>query len=66
MILRSNGRRFVVYPDDHPPAHVPVVGPGWLAVVNQVGVEMREAMGCREPDARRVVRPVNDHQAILR
>jgi hypothetical protein len=27
--IRFNGLRLVVYPNDHPPPHAHVVGPGW-------------------------------------
>ena len=27
--IRSNGLRLVVYPNDHPPPHTHVLGPGW-------------------------------------
>ena len=64
-ILRSDGWRVVVYPNDHPPAHVHVVGPGWAVVVNLLGLEVREAIGCTEQEARRVLRLVEAHQAAL-
>ena len=32
-------------------------GPGWVVVVNLLGLEVREAIGCAESDARRVLRP---------
>ena len=64
-VLRIDGWRVVVYPNDHPPAHVHVIGPGWVVVVNLLGLEVREAIGCTEPDARRVLRLVEAHQAAL-
>lgn len=27
--IRANGLRMVVYPNDHPPPHTHVLGPGW-------------------------------------
>jgi hypothetical protein len=33
-VLRTAGLRVVIYPNDHPPAHVYVLGPGWLVVIN--------------------------------
>lgn len=27
--IRSDGLRLVVYPNDHPPPHAHVLGPGW-------------------------------------
>ena len=64
-MLRINGWRLVVYPNDHPPAHVHVIGPGWVAVVDLLGLELREATGCREADARRVLTEVGQHRMAL-
>jgi hypothetical protein len=64
-VLRIEGLRVVIYPNDHPPAHVHVIGPGWVVVVNLLGPDVREAIGCNEPEARRVLRLVADHQAVL-
>jgi hypothetical protein len=36
-VLRIGGLRVVIYPNDHPPAHVHVLGPGWLVVINLFG-----------------------------
>ena len=33
-VLRIDGVRVVIYPNDHPPAHVHVLGPGWVLVIN--------------------------------
>lgn len=55
-VLRVSGLRFVVYPNDHPPAHVHVIGPGWVVVVNLHGPEVREVIGpCAKSDTRRVL-----------
>ena len=64
-VLRIDGLRFVVYTNDHPPAHVHVVGPGWIVVVDLVSMEVREAIGARETEARRVLRLVSDHRDAL-
>lgn len=64
-VLRIEGLRAVIYPNDHPPAHVHVIGPGWVVVVNLRRPEVREAIGCTEPEARRVLRLVGDHQMAL-
>ena len=64
-VLRIDGFRVVIYPNDHPPAHVHIIGPGWVVVVNLLGPEVREAIGCSEPEAGRVLRLVTDHQAAL-
>jgi hypothetical protein len=36
-VLRVGGLRVVIYPNDHPPAHVHVLGPGWLVVIHLFG-----------------------------
>lgn len=64
-VLRVEGLRFVVYPNDHPPAHIHVIGPGWVVVVNLIGLELREAIGCNEAETRRVLRLVAAHRAAL-
>jgi hypothetical protein len=62
-VLRIEGLRVAIYPNDHPPAHVHVIGPGW--VVNLLGPEVREAIGCNEPEVRRVLRLIAEHRAAL-
>jgi hypothetical protein len=64
-VLRIEGLRVVIYPNDHPQAHVHVIGPGWVVVVNLRGPEVREALGCTELQARRVLRLIADHQVTL-
>ena len=64
-VLRLEGLRVVIYPNDHPPAHVHVIGPGWVVVVDLLGPEVREVIGCNEREARRVLRLVADHQVTL-
>ncbi len=64
-VLRIDGLRVVIYPNDHPPAHVHVIGAGWVVVVNLIGPDLREAIGCREPEARRVLRLIADHRDEL-
>jgi hypothetical protein len=64
-VLRIDGLRVVIYPNDHPPAHVHVIGGGWVVVVNLIGLELREVIGCEEPEARRVLRLIADHRDEL-
>ncbi len=64
-VLRIDGLRVVVYPNDHSPAHVHVIGPGWVVVVNLAGPEAREAIGCNEQEARRALALVADHREAL-
>lgn len=65
-VLRADGLRVVVYLNDHAPEHVHVVGPGWVVVVDLIGLEVREAVG--DPgarDIRRALRLVADHREAL-
>jgi hypothetical protein len=64
-VLRHEGLRVAIYPNDHPPAHVHVIGPGWVVVVNLLGPEVREVIGCTEPEARRVLRLIAEHRTVL-
>jgi Domain of unknown function (DUF4160) len=64
-VLRIDGLRIVIYPNDHPPAHVHVLGPGWVVVVNLIEVTVRETIGCDEREARRVVRLVAGQRKLL-
>jgi len=64
-VLRIDGLRVVIYPNDHPPAHVHVIGRGWVVMVDLIGPEIREVIGCNEREARRVLRLVADRQMML-
>ena len=64
-VLRIDGLRVVIYPNDHPPAHVHVLGPGWVVVINLTAPEVRETIGCDEREARRVLRLVASHREAL-
>jgi Domain of unknown function (DUF4160) len=64
-VLCINGVRVVIYSNGHPPAHVDVLGPGWVVVVNLVAPEVREATGCDEREGRRILRLIACHQETL-
>ena len=64
-VLRIDGLRVVIYPNDHSPAHVHVIGPGWVVVINLTGPDVREVIGCSEQEARRVLILVAGHQPAL-
>jgi hypothetical protein len=63
-VLRIGGLRVAIYPNDHPPAHAHVPGPGWVVVVDLVAIEVREAIGCSEHEARRVVRLIAHRRQV--
>lgn len=64
-VLRIDGLRVVIYPNDHSPAHVHVIGPGWVVVITLARPDVREAIGCNEANARRALDLVTYHQAAL-
>jgi len=64
-LLRSGGLRVVIYPNDHPPAHVHVVGPGWVVVINLFGPEVREVINCDDRMARRALQLIAAHRREL-
>ena len=64
-VLRIDGWRVVIYPSDHHPAHVHVLGAGWVVVINLLEPEVREVIGCGEHEARQVLRRVTEHQTTL-
>jgi hypothetical protein len=47
-VLRIDGLRVVIYPNDHPPAHVHILGPGWVVVIDLIELKVRESIGCDE------------------
>lgn len=62
-ILRWNGLRIVIYPNDHRPAHVHVIGPDVEAVYllhcPEGPLELRESFGFRTAE-------LNDIASVLR
>ena len=64
-VLRIGGFRVVVYPNDHPPAHVHVLGPGWTVVIDLTMSCVREVINCSEREARDVLRRVVERRAEL-
>ena len=64
-VLRIGSLRVVIYPNDHPPAHVHVLGPDWVVVINLVGPVVREVINCSERQARRALGLIMSHEAEL-
>lgn len=56
-VLRIDGWRVVIYPNDH----VHVLGPGWVVVINLIGMHVREAIGADERTANEVLRQLASH-----
>ena len=59
----------VIYPNDHRPAHIHVIGRGWEAVFNlncPAGpVEMRENYGFPRPEIGRIENVLTNHLTAL-
>jgi hypothetical protein len=64
-VLRSGALRVVIYPNDHPPAHVHVLGPGWVVVIDLIEPEVREVINSNEREVRLVLRLVTEHREEL-
>lgn len=68
-VLRVDGLRVVVYPNDHRPAHVHVIGDGCEAVFDLHAPagppELRENYGFSRADIRRMKRNLSANLAAL-
>ncbi len=69
-VLLMFGLRVVIYPNDHRPAHVHVIGNGCEAVFNlhcSTGAqpELRENYGFSKKDVSRIMRELTTHRAAL-
>ena len=66
-VLRFKGWRVVVYPNDHRPAHVHVIGKGCEAVFNlncpAGSVELRENYGFSRREINQISRALTEHLA---
>lgn len=67
-VLRVHGLRFIIFVDDHEPAHVHVFGDGQVKV-NLVGAEgapeLVWAVDMKRGDVRRAMRVVAEQQGML-
>jgi hypothetical protein len=68
-VWRTGAFRVVIYPNDHRPAHVHVLGSGSEAILDlhcpHGPVELRENYHCSVADLRSVARELNDHLVEL-
>lgn len=68
-VLIIGGWRVVIYPNDHRPAHVHVIGSGFEAVFNLSGEkgepELRENYGFDSKELRRIWAELQNNQAVL-
>lgn len=65
-VLIIGGWRVVIYPNDHRPAHVHVIGGGGEAVFNLAGeLELRENHGFDSKSLRRIWVELQNNQAHL-
>lgn len=68
-VLRAAGLRFVIYPGDHRPAHVHVIGQGGEAIFNlncRKGMPvLREVYGLSRRDVARIRALMASHLSVL-
>jgi hypothetical protein len=68
-VLRIGGLRVVIYPNDHRPMHVHVMGDGHEAVFNLCGLDgrvaLRENYGFSPRDLARILGELNQNLAAL-
>lgn len=64
-VVRFNGLRAVIYPNDHQPAHVHVIGPNCEAIfllnAPDGPVALRESVGFRLAEVQRIETTLNGH-----
>lgn len=67
-VLRIGGQRVVIYPNDHRPAHVHVIGDGeavFILYCPDGPPELRESYGFNLSDVSRIEAALADHLATL-
>jgi uncharacterized protein DUF4160 len=68
-VLRFEGLRVVIYPNDHRPAHVHVIARGCEAVFNlhcpKGPAELRENYGFSRRELKSIERVLTDHRVTL-
>ncbi|AMK16660.1 MULTISPECIES: DUF4160 domain-containing protein [Sphingobium] len=65
-VHRAAGFRFIIYVDDHAPAHIHAVGPGEAKIdISGAAPRLVWAHGLTRADVRRVMAIVVEQQAML-
>lgn len=64
-VHRAHGLRFIIYTQDHQPAHIHVRGPEGEARINLLTGRLMTNFGLSAPDVRRAVAEVMDQQERL-
>ena len=64
-VLRAHGLRFVIFVDDHPPAHVHVVGRGEARIAIADPNAVLTITGMSKPDVARAQNVVRLHRNTL-
>jgi len=64
-VLRQDGYRFMIFPNDHPPAHVHVLQAGREARYTLAPVAMQNNWGFSVRDLRRISSIIEDNRSLL-
>jgi hypothetical protein len=65
-VLRIEGYKFAIYPNDHEPKHVHVRKAEYQAVINlEPGIEVRNNYGFRNKEIRRILQYINENYEYL-
>lgn len=64
-LLRQDGYQFVVFPNDHPPAHVHVRRAGKVARIQLDPVELMDNYGYNSREISKILQIVQDNQGIF-
>lgn len=64
-VHRAFGCRFVIFTNDHDPAHVHVFGQGAEAKLSLDPVALISSAGFKKPDLKRILKEVQDQRDLL-
>jgi hypothetical protein len=64
-ILFIDGIQYVIYFNDHSPAHAHAIGPGWTVKLGLEPPEVLDVEGASRAQTRAALKTVRTHQALL-
>jgi hypothetical protein len=64
-VHREHGLNFVIFVDDHPPAHVHVTGRGIAKITLEPDVRLEEARGLTKADVGRALDVVRSQRELM-